>query len=122
MAPEPGPSTAVAHADARGFDTRVAEVDPVYGSVLLEAQAGDFAAAGIEPMTYIEVRAHGSAYRALYGRTFTDAKHNQWVAFPDADGRTVLSRTFASAAATASLSAGDPVSVSAYGPGGPVSR
>ena len=122
VAPEPGPSTAAAHADARGFDTKVAEVDPVYGNVLLEAQAPDFAAAGIEPMTFVEVRAHGSAYRVLYGRTFTDARHNQWVAFPDADGRTVLSRTFASAAATAGLSVGDPVSVSAYGPGGPASR
>lgn len=120
--PEPGPSTAIAHAGARGFDTRVAEVDPVYGSVLLEAQAGDFASAGIEPMTFIEVGVRGRAYRALYGRTYSDVKNDQWLAFPDADGRTVLSKGYASAAAAAGLSVGDTVSVTAYGPGGPASR
>jgi hypothetical protein len=39
VAPEPGPSTAIIHEDHRGLDTRVAEVDQVYGTLLLEAQA-----------------------------------------------------------------------------------
>jgi len=122
VAPEPGPSTAAAHADARGFDTRVAEVDAVYGNVLLEAQATDFAAAGIEPMMFFELHVRARTYRTLYGRTYTDVKSDQWVAFPDADGRTVLSRNFANAAATAGLSVGDTVSVAGYGSDARVSR
>ena len=122
VAPEPGPSTAAAHADGRGFDTRVAEVDPVYGNVLLEAQAADFGSAGIQPMTFFELHVRGRTYRTLYGRTYTDVKNDQWVAFPDADGRTVLSRNFANAAATAALSAGDTVSVAAYGSDARISR
>jgi hypothetical protein len=122
VAPEPGPSTAVAHADGRGFDTTVAEVDPVYGNVLLGAQAADFESAGIQPMTFFELHVRGRTYRTLYGRTYTDVKSDQWVAFPDADGRTVLSRNFANAAATAALSAGDTVSVAAYGSDARISR
>jgi len=119
--PEPGPSTAVPHPDKRGFDTRVAEVDAVYGSVLLEAQAPDFEAAGIEPMTYFELQAGGRAYRTLYGRTYSDVKNDGWVAFPDADGRTVLSRTYADAAGTAGLKPGDSVSLVGYEPHPPAS-
>jgi hypothetical protein len=116
--PDPGPSTAVAHAGGRGFDSKVAEVDAVYGNILLEAQARDFADAGIPPMTYCTVRAGDRAYRALYGRTYTDVKKGEWVAFPDADGRTVLSRVLADAAGTAVLKVGDTVSLDPVEPGG----
>jgi pimeloyl-ACP methyl ester carboxylesterase len=118
VAPDPGPSTAVPHAGGHGFDTAVAEVDAVYGNILLEAQAPDFADAGIPPMTYCTVQAGGAAYRTLYGRTYTDVKNGEWVAFPDADGRTVLSRVFADAADTAALKVGDRVSIEAVAPGG----
>jgi pimeloyl-ACP methyl ester carboxylesterase len=114
--PDPGPSTAVPHADRHGFDTTVAEVDPVYGTLLLAAQAADFAAADIAPMTYFEFRAHGGGYRTLYGRTYTDVANFKWVAFPDADGRTVVSRNFGDAAGTAGLKVGDTVSVSGFEP------
>ena len=73
---------------------------------------------GIPPMTYCTVRASGRAYRTLYGRTYTDVKKGEWVAFPDADGRTVLSRVLADAAGTASLRVGDPVSLDPVEPGG----
>ncbi len=119
--PDPGPSTAVPHPDGRGFDTRVAEVDAVYGNVLLEAQAKDFESAGIAPMTFFEFQAAGHAYRTLYGRTYSDVKNEAWVAFPDAEGRTVLSRNFADAAGTARLKVGDTVSLAAYEPHAPSS-
>jgi pimeloyl-ACP methyl ester carboxylesterase len=114
--PDPGPSTAAPHADGRGFDSRVAEVDGVYGNVLLEAQAGDFAAAGIAPMTYFRLHAGGSDYRTLYGRTYSDVRTGEWIAFPDADGRTVLSRDFADAAKTAGLKVGTAVSLNHLDP------
>ncbi len=120
--PDPGPSTAAAHEDGRGFDTRVAEIDQVYGTLLLEAQAGDFKAGGIPPMTYCTVKVGGKSYRTLYGRTYTDVRSGEWVAFPDADGRTVLSRNFADAAGTASLKVGDPVSLTPVDPGAPLRR
>jgi pimeloyl-ACP methyl ester carboxylesterase len=115
---DPGPSTAVLHRDGHGFDTRVAEVDAVYGNILLEAQARDFAAAGIEPMTYFELRLGSGSHRTLYGRTYTDVKEGEWIAFPDADGRTVLARSYADAARTAGLKAGDPVSLLILDPHG----
>jgi pimeloyl-ACP methyl ester carboxylesterase len=118
--PDPGPTTSTAHPDRRGFDTRVAEVDAIYGNILLEAQAQDFENAGIAPMTYFELRANGHAYRTLYGRTYTDARTGQWLAFPDADGRTVLARNSESAAATAGIGVGDPVTVAAFEPPTPI--
>jgi pimeloyl-ACP methyl ester carboxylesterase len=111
VAPDPGPSPAVPLLDHHGFATSVAEVDAVYGNILLDAQAPDFASAGILPMTFCTLEAGGKTYRALYGRTYTDVKNGEWIVFPDADGRTVLSRNFANAAATTSLKVGDTVTL-----------
>jgi len=114
--PDPGPSRAAMQPDRRGFDTRVAEVDAVYGNVLLEALAADFESAGIAQMTFFELRAGGKSYRTLYGRTYSDVRNGEWVAFPDADGRTVLSRSFADAVGTAGLKVGDAVSLALLEP------
>jgi hypothetical protein len=120
--PDPGPSTAILHADGRGFDTKVAEVDAVYGNVLLQAQAQDFAAAGIGPMTYFELKLRSGSHRTLYGRTYTDVKQGEWIAFPDADGRTVLALSYLNGAAAAGLKVGDPVSLLILDPHGPPLR
>jgi pimeloyl-ACP methyl ester carboxylesterase len=117
VAADPGPSTAVPLQDNRGFRTSVAEVDAVYGNILLEAQAPDFAGSGIPPMTFCTLQAGGKSYRALYGRTYTDVKDGEWIAFPDADGRTVLARNFADAAATTGLKVGDAVTLVPVEPG-----
>jgi pimeloyl-ACP methyl ester carboxylesterase len=114
--PDPGRSTATQHAEGHGFDTWVAEVDAVYGNILLEAQDVDFDAAGIGRMTFFQVTANGRNYRTLYGRTYTDVRNGEWVAFPDADGRTVLAKASGDAAATAGLRVGDPVSLSVLQP------
>jgi hypothetical protein len=119
---DPGRSVVTMHADNHGFDTWVAEVDPVYGNIMLQAQEGDFDAAGIGKMTYFSLVAGGNSYRTLYGRTYTDARVGDWVAFPDADGRTVLARNFANAAGSAGLKVGDPVSVVGIQPEAPPSR
>ena len=115
---DPGPSTAQALPGGHGFRTKIAEVDAVYGNVLLEAQARDYEASGIPPMTYCIVSVHGKSYRTLYGRTYTDVKEGLWVCFPDADGRTVLSQNFADAAVTADLRVGDAVTVEPVAPDG----
>jgi pimeloyl-ACP methyl ester carboxylesterase len=115
---DPGPSTAEVSAEDHRLRTRVAEVDPVYGSLLLEAQPQDFAAAGIAPMTYCMVGAHGRFFRTLYGRNYSDVKDGQWIAFPDADGRILVSQGHTSAAATAKLGQGDAVGVAAVPPEG----
>ncbi len=119
---DPGPSSAVFRDDRKGFDTRVAEIDPVYGTLLLEAQADDFKRGQIPPMTYFQVVSNGKTYRALYGRTYSDVREGEWVAFPDADGRTVLSRNFKDAAGTLGLKIGDPVALVPMEPGGPALR
>jgi pimeloyl-ACP methyl ester carboxylesterase len=117
IAPEPGPSTAVLLPDDHGFTTTVAEVDAIYGNILLGAQAQDFKAGGIPPMTYCTLEAGGKSYRTLYGRTYTDVKDGEWIVFPDADGRTVLSRNFADAAGTTGLKVGDTVTLAPVVPG-----
>ena len=115
---DPGPSTAFIHKDGRGLDTTVAEVDAVYGNVLLQAQADDFSFAGIAPMTYFELQLASGSHRTLYGRTYTDVKEGEWIAFPDADGRTVLAISYKNAAAAAGLKVGDPVSMVVLDPHG----
>ena len=120
VAPDPGPSTALFRDDRKGFDTRVAEIDPVYGNLLLEAQAGDFVKGLIPPMTYFNVVSNGASTRVLYGRTYSDVKDGEWVAFPDADGRTVLSRNFADAAGTLGIKVGDPVALVPLEPAAPL--
>jgi pimeloyl-ACP methyl ester carboxylesterase len=122
VAPDPGPSTAVLLPENHGFRTKVAEVDAVYGNILLEAQAPDFASAGIPPMTFCTVTSGGKGYRTLYGRTYSDVKDGEWIAFPDADGRTVLSRGFANAAGTAGVKVGDAVTLVPVGRDAPPSR
>jgi hypothetical protein len=117
VAPDPGPSTSVIHADSHALDTRVAEVDAVYGNVLLEAQAKDFEDAGIPLMTFFTFEAGGKAYHTLYGRTYSDVKKGEWVAFADADGRTVLSRYLGDGAATAKLTPGKALTLAAVNPG-----
>jgi pimeloyl-ACP methyl ester carboxylesterase len=117
VAPDPGPSSAVLLPDNRGFTTSVAEADAVYGNILLAAQARDFASAGIPLMTFCTLGVGGKSYRALYGRTYSDVKAGEWIVFPDADGRTVLARNSANAAATAGLKVGDAVTLVPVEPG-----
>ncbi len=114
--PSPSPSKVVAHADGRGFDARVIEVNGIYGNVILDAQPADFAAAGIGPMLRFQVTAHEKSYRVLLGRDFTNVKRGQWVAFPDAEGFILLSRNYADAAGVARLVVGDTVAIRRYGP------
>jgi pimeloyl-ACP methyl ester carboxylesterase len=117
VAADPGPSTSLIHPEKHSLDTDVAEVDAIYGNVLLDAQAADFDFAGIPPMTYFNLEVGGKSTRVLYGRNYTDVKQGEWVAFPDADGRTVLARYLADAAKSAGLRAGLPVTLSAVAPG-----
>jgi S-adenosylmethionine hydrolase len=62
-------------------------------------------------MTYFQMRTGAGTFRVLYGRNYTDVESGQWVAFPDADGRTALARAFGSAAAAAGLKVGDTVAL-----------
>lgn len=110
--PEPEPSHVAMHADARGFETHVTEVSAVYGNVALDAQAADFAAAGIEPKTLFLLRVGEQTWKVLYGHDFGDAPKGEWVAFPNADGFTWLARNYGDAAATAGLKSGSTASVS----------
>jgi hypothetical protein len=122
IAPDPGPSTAVVDAGTRSLETTVAEVDAVYGNVLLAAQAPDFQAAGIPPMTYCTVQVGDKPFRTLYGRTYSDVKKAGWVAFPDADGRTVLACVGGNAVTLAGLATGTAVTVTAVLPTNAPSR
>jgi pimeloyl-ACP methyl ester carboxylesterase len=114
--PEPRPSEVVQHADGRGFDARVIEVSAVYGNVFINAQPGDFAAAGIERMTWCQLTVGDTKFRVLHGRDFGSVKRGEWVAFANADGYFWLARNYADAAATAKLKVGDVVTFRRFAP------
>lgn len=112
--PVPQPSQVALQADGRGFEARVTEISAGYGNMFLNAQPGDFDAAGIRPMTWFQLEVGDKTYRIRYGRDFDSVKRGEWVAFPNADGFTWLARNFADAAATASLKLGDAVTLRRY--------
>jgi pimeloyl-ACP methyl ester carboxylesterase len=119
---DPGPSTSVVDPETHSIETKVAEVDAVYGNVLIEAQDQDFQAAGIPLMTYFTLEVNGKSYRTLYGRTYADVKEGDWVAFPDADGLTVAARFMANGAKTAGFYPGMTVKLTAVPSGVTPSR
>lgn len=116
---EPQPSQVVPHPDGRGFDARVVEVSAVFGNVFVNAQPTDFAAAGIERMTYCQVKVGEMKFRVLHGRDFGSVKRGEWVAFANADGFYWLARNYADAAATAQLAVGDTVTFRRFDPAAP---
>ena len=112
--PSPQPSQVALQADGRGFDARITEVSAGYGNLQLNAQSADFAAAGIRPMVWFQLKAGAKTYRVRYGRDFDSVKRGEWVAFANADGFTWLARNFGDAAATAGLKLGDSVTLHRY--------
>lgn len=109
--PQPQPSQVVMHPDGRGFDARVIEISAVYGNLFINAQPADFAAVGIERMTWCQLTVGETKFRVLHGRDFSSVKRGEWVTFANADGFYWLARNFADAAAAAQLKVGDTVTV-----------
>ncbi|HWA10642.1 MAG TPA: SAM hydroxide adenosyltransferase [Opitutaceae bacterium] len=112
--PAPQPSQVERTEDGRGFVARITEVSFGYGNLSLNAQPEDFAAAGIRPMTWFQLKVGEKSFRVRYGRDFDSVKRGEWVAFPDADGFTWLARNLGNAAATADVKAGDPMTLRRY--------
>jgi pimeloyl-ACP methyl ester carboxylesterase len=112
--PEPGPSRVFLDSDNRGFVAHVTEVTSVFGNILLDAQAADFAAVGLMRNAYFQIKIGEKSFRVLYGRDFSSAKPGEWVTFENADGFFWLGRNKASAASTASVQPGDVVHVRRY--------
>ncbi|MES2697483.1 MAG: alpha/beta hydrolase [Verrucomicrobiota bacterium] len=111
VSPEPEPSRVVLHEDRRGFEARVIEVSAVYGNVFIDAQPSDFAAIGLERMTWFELGVGELKFRTLHGKDFGSVKRGEWVTFANADGFHWLARNYADAAASAKLKVGDKVTV-----------
>jgi pimeloyl-ACP methyl ester carboxylesterase len=112
--PVPVPSQVIPQADGRGFEARATEVSAINGNVQLNVQAADFAAAGIGPMTWFQLKLGDKVYRTRYARDFSDVKRGEWVAFINADGFTALARNFGDAASTAGIKLGDPATLRRY--------
>jgi len=114
--PDAMPSRVTPSENGRGFTTSVLETSAVYGNVLLAAQPGDFAAAGIAPRTWFRLLAGKRSFRVFYGQGFSSVRRGEWVAFPNADGWVWLGRNFGDAAASAQLGEGDRVTLQAFTP------
>ena len=114
IAPAVRPSQVTRTADGRGFAARVAGGQREDGALVLDAQAADFAAAGIRPLTWFQLAAAGRTWRVRYGNGYQRAGRGEWIAFPDADGFTRLVRALGDAAAASELRQGDAVTVRRY--------
>jgi hypothetical protein len=112
--PAPGPSQVTPHPDGRGFDARVTAVSVAHGNLVINAQPGDFLAAGIVRMSRFQLTAHGQTFRVMYGKEFNSVKRSEWVALVTADGFFQLARNSADAAAAAKLKVGDVISIRRY--------
>lgn len=125
--PAPQPSQVTRQEDGRGFVAQVIEVSAGYGNLFLNAQPGDFEAAGIRPMVWFQLTVGEKTFRVRYGRDFDSVKRGEWVVFPNADGFTWLARNLGDAATAAGLKLGDKVTLRRYdssgnsGDGGPES-
>jgi len=109
VVPVAQPSLVALQHDLNGFATRVTDVSQAYGNVAINAQPGDFAAAGIKPGTWFELRTERGSFRVFYGKDFSSVKKGEWVVFGNADGFFWLARNYGDAGATAGLKAGDTV-------------
>jgi hypothetical protein len=111
ITPEPEHSQVAMQADGRGFDATITEVSPIYGNVVLNAQPSDFAAAGIAPWSWFQLKVGDKTQRIRYGRDFDSVKRGEWVAFPGAEGFCWIARSYDNAAATLDLKLGDTVTL-----------
>jgi pimeloyl-ACP methyl ester carboxylesterase len=111
---KPTPSQVIPLADGRGFTARVEEISAIYGNAGVNAQPGDFAAAGIAPGSYFQLTAGELRFRVRYGRDFSSVERGQWVMFPNADGTFWLARNMGNAAESANLAAGASVQIERY--------
>jgi pimeloyl-ACP methyl ester carboxylesterase len=112
--PAPQPSRVTPQEDKRGFTAHVIEVSAGYGNLFIDAQPGDFEAAGIRPMVWFQLKAGEKTFRVRYGRDFDSVKRGEWVVFPNADGFMWLARNFGDAAGMAGVKLGDAVTLRRY--------
>jgi pimeloyl-ACP methyl ester carboxylesterase len=106
-------SLVMLHADHRGFDARVMEINGLYGNVAINAQPDDFAAAGIKLFMWLQLKTGDQTQRIRYARDFDSVKRGEWVVFPFADGYCWIAN-FENAAATAGLKVGDTVTLQLF--------
>ena len=111
ITPPPQPSLVNLDADGRGFASCVISISGANGQITLDAQPSDFAAVGIERMTWFQLTINAVTTRALYARDVSNVKRGEWVLVADADGFTTLSRHYGDAAGSANVSMGDRVLV-----------
>lgn len=112
---EPQPSRVALHADRRGFDAHVTAVSADTGDFTLDAQPGDFDAIGLGKMARFKLAVDGRIFRTVYIRNVhRDARRGDWIVFANADGFFVVGRHRADAAATASVSVGDKITLRRY--------
>lgn len=112
--PAPQASQVIRHADGRGFDAHVLEVSAGYGNLFLNVQPADLAALGLGKMQWLQLITRDQTFRVLHGHGFASVKRGEWVLFENADGFCWLARNYGDAAATATLRAGDPVTLRLY--------
>jgi len=91
----------------------VTEVATAFGNLKTAFVPADLERLGIKPGARFRLEAGDQSPTVLFGTGYGDVPKGEWVAFFDADGRFILARNFANAAAQLGCRAGDKVSLKA---------
>jgi len=90
----------------------VAVVSEEYGNLDTNIMQKPFEATGVKQGDFFTATVGDKSARVLYGKTYSDVKKGEWIAFITDYGNLRIARSFASAAEGLSASQGDPITVS----------
>lgn len=94
----------------------VAHVDPIYGNITTNFVAADLEKIGAKPGDKLAIRSGTKAIEAAWVKAYADVPQGEWLALVTAEGRVVIARNLANAAAGLEVKAGDKVGLSVVKP------
>ena len=113
-APPARPARVVPNPDTGGFTAHVLAVNPLNGSLQLDARPEDFDQVSIKARGYFEITFTSEAVRVLRAEKGARLKAGDWVAYDDADGYVTLERHDEDKAPAAEVEPGSPIKISPY--------
>lgn len=94
-----------------GITNIVTAVNPYFGNAIVGFHPDELENIGITRGSSFILEVNGQQRNVLYGQSYGDVPHGEWVAFPFADGQILIARNHESAIATANLKVGDSIKI-----------
>ncbi len=102
------PERTVVFDDGRAIG-RVIDITDNYGNLFIDFQAEDFDRVGIHPGDRFRLTIDQISADVTYGTTFSDVPRGEWIAFPTAEGDTIIAINYGSAFEHTQAAVGDRV-------------